>query len=359
MSLDPIRFNFKLMDLPLSLKDISKEKINEAVSSFFSGYFEEIGGEVTVDIDSKYVAVTWIPNSLEDTENAIQKAIGFLEKGQIVQGEVMLTELHKSFPDHPTILFNYGMILSDKGQINEAIEILSKLIEIVPQGHQGWNALAVAYIRKGDKKKALSGLQKSYQLNPDDPYTLRNLGSLLANESVDQALPYLEKAAHLLPEDPQAQYGYGLCLKDLERYDEADPILKRVVELSPYTELAELAKTARTEIAQMNMRRQTGSQPRMDAMMYCLAALEKYKELGTQKTQTVTYEIAMLGRNGLDINNPERKYTLKSIPGEFTGMQLMSYMFVGLKQINPDLDPGIDIEKEYQGALDLFNLKQK
>jgi len=35
-------------------------------------------------------------------------------------------------------------------------------------------------------------------------------------------------------------------------------------------------------------------------------------------------------------------------------MQLISYMYVGLKQMDPNLDPGIDLENEYKTALDLF-----
>ena len=62
----------------------------------------------------------------------------------------------------------------------------------------------------------------------------------------------------------------------------------------------------------------------------------------------------MLGRSGLDINNPTKKYQLKSMPGDFTGMQLMAYMHVGLKQLEPGIDTGIDLEKEYRSALELF-----
>jgi hypothetical protein len=105
------------------------------------------------------------------------------------------------------------------------------------------------------------------------------------------------------------------------------------------------------------MRNKADGQLRMDAVMYCLAAIEKFQAIGPGKSQAVTYEIARLGRDGLDINNPVRKYTLKSMEGEFTGMQLLAYMFVGLKQIDPSLDPGIDFEKEYQAALDLFERK--
>jgi len=357
MTLDPIRFTFELSELPESYKDVPQNKVHEAVTSFFKNYFKPIGGEVTIEFKDKLVTVQWFPNSFAEAEKAVDEAVNLLENGKVYQGEIILAELYKRFPENPVILFNYGMILSDKGELNQAIDMLSKLIEIKPEDYRGLNALAVAHIRKGDREKAHSQLEKSYQLNPEDPYTLRNLGSLIANESPEQALPYFEKVAELLPGDPQTQYGYGLCLKELGRYDEADPILKKVAELSPYTEIAERAKSARSEIASIIMRKETGAEPRIDAIMYCLAALKKFKELGNEKAQAITYEIAMLGRGGLDINNPEKKYTLKSLPGEFTGMQLISYMYVGLKQKDPSLDPGIDLENEYKAALDLFGRK--
>ena len=89
-----------------------------------------------------------------------------------------------------------------------------------------------------------------------------------------------------------------------------------------------------------------------------LSALEKFDEFGQQKAMAVTTEIAMLRRGGLDINNPEKKYTLKSLDGEFSGLQLVSYMYdVGLKRMEPDRDFGMDLEKEYLTALNLFKEK--
>ncbi len=355
MTLDPIKFTFELSEVNENYRDLPNNKIGEVVSSFFLKYFKEIGGEVDVEIQDEYVIVQWFPKSLSEAEDAITEAINQLNQGRISQGEAMLSALYKRFPEHPNILFNYGMILSDKGQYNDAINILSKLTEVSPNNAKAWNALAVAHIRDGKRSEAISELEKSYQLDPEDPYTLRNLGALIANESLERAVYYFEKAADLLPEDPQAQYGYGKCLKDLGRYDEADIILKKAIELSPYSELAERAKEERNEIANVKVKNKAGSQPRMDVVMYCIAALEKYQELGKQQAQTITYEIAMLGRNGLDIDNPERKYTLKSLPGEFSGLQLVSYMFVGLKQLDPKLDPGINFEDEYKMALKMFS----
>jgi len=52
----------------------------------------------------------------------------------------------------------------------------------------------------------------------------------------------------------------------------------------------------------------------------------------------------------LDINDPACRYRLRSLPGDFSGLQLAAYMFVGLRQIAPQTDPGIDFAKEYRMA---------
>ena len=61
----------------------------------------------------------------------------------------------------------------------------------------------------------------------------------------------------------------------------------------------------------------------------------------------------MKGRTGLDINNPDKKYTLDSMGDSFTGLQLVSYMYVGFKIIDPKMDIGMDLSEEYKQALDL------
>jgi hypothetical protein len=82
--------------------------------------------------------------------------------------------------------------------------------------------------------------------------------------------------------------------------------------------------------------------------------MERFRALGTEKAKAITFEIAMLGRNGFDINDPAQKYTLKSLPGKFSGLHIVSIMYVGVKSIAPDQDPGIDLSREYQEAIKLF-----
>lgn len=87
--------------------------------------------------------------------------------------------------------------------------------------------------------------------------------------------------------------------------------------------------------------------------MYCLSALQLFNE-SPELCKTATFEIAMLGRSGLDINDPSKKYSLKSMEGAFTGLQLVAYMYVGMKILHPDADAGIDLSREYEQAKSLY-----
>jgi hypothetical protein len=71
--------------------------------------------------------------------------------------------------------------------------------------------------------------------------------------------------------------------------------------------------------------------------------------------QKIAFEIALKGRGGLDINDPDKRYTLNSMPGDFTGLQMVSYMYVGFQITAPDQDVGIDLSAEYNEARRLFD----
>jgi len=77
--------------------------------------------------------------------------------------------------------------------------------------------------------------------------------------------------------------------------------------------------------------------------------------LNTSEVQKISFEIATLGSRGLNVNDPAKKYRLKSLPGEFSGLQLVCYMYVGFKQIAPEQDIGFDLSREYAAAMELHN----
>lgn len=58
----------------------------------------------------------------------------------------------------------------------------------------------------------------------------------------------------------------------------------------------------------------------------------------------------MLGNKGLSINDMTRKHRLQFWPGEYTGLQLISFMYAAFQQFAPSTDLGIDLSREYQIA---------
>ena len=349
-------FDFEILPLKIDIDLLRKDKKlrEKAVSLFYEDHLGRVGGEVKTEIDGDFIKIYWWPESSKDVDQAIGLAVELLTKGAYRHAEPLLQSLNTLHPDRPDILFNYGMMLSDQGKLEEAINLLSRLTDINPENAEAWNALGIAHLRNQQVDNAKRALRQSYKLDPENGHTLRNLGGLLANENPLEALPLLEKAAEMLPDDQQAQYGYALCLLENDHPRKADTVFIKAIEIAPYSELSEMCRTQRTEIAQQTMRDKAPDGLRMDAVMYCLSALKKFKKLGPEKTMAVTTEIALLGRSGLDINEPEKKYTLESLGGEFTGLQLVSYMYVGLKIFDPNQDAGIDLAKEYAMALKLF-----
>lgn len=345
--------DFDLGKLPIDPELLKSDRrmLEQAVSDAYVQMFEGFGGEVSISISNGIVTVRWQPSS--DVADIVERVGELLSKGDYKTAVPILRGLLGKHPSEPAVLYNLGMALSDMGELDDATRLLQRLVALQPRHARALTALGVAHARAGRTAEAIAALRKSLELDPDEGYSHRNLGGLLAKTAPAEALPHFKRAAELLPDDQASQYGYGLALFQSGKLDEADSILKQAVEMNPLTPAAEQARSVRTQIAHKNMRANAGGGLRMDVVLYCVAALRLFKEQ-PDKLQPVTFEIAMLGRRGLDINNSEEKYTLTSLPGRFSGMQLVSYMYVGLSSLAPGQDQGIDLAKEYQEALKLF-----
>ena len=86
-------------------------------------------------------------------------------------------------------------------------------------------------------------------------------------------------------------------------------------------------------------------------MMYIAGALDTFDKLGPTKRQEIAFEIALVGQRGLDINDPEQKYSLRTLPGKYSGLHLLALMYTGFKQIDPTLNSGADFDAEYKMAV--------
>lgn len=161
------------------------------------------------------------------------------------------------------------------------------------------------------------------------------------------------QAVAALPIDQLGWLGLGQALEGQERLDDADQAYRRALELNPHSELAESVKQGRSRIAQHNLRKAAVGGLLMDAVMYCAGALEKIASMSDQEVKQIALEIATAGMSGINPNDAGKRYRLKSLDGEFSGLQLLSWMYVTWKRFRPDADIGFDLSKEYAAALSM------
>jgi hypothetical protein len=99
--------------------------------------------------------------------------------------------------------------------------------------------------------------------------------------------------------------------------------------------------------------------PRWDAVLYCVTASERFANMSAADIQKVGFEIAILGMNGLDVNNPTPRCRVRSLPGEFSGLHLVCFEYVAFRQVAPQLDIQFDLSAEYQSALALYERRKQ
>ena len=283
----------------------------------------------------------------------LDDALKLLKSGRLREGREILEGLVENDPENVNILYNLGMCYSELGSIDKSIETLEKCVTLAPQHANALTALAFSYSRRGEYEKALGKLKIALEIDPDNFFALKNYGAVLAKlRRHEEAITYLEKANRLVPDSPEVLYGLGLAYQEKGDLKTADDLFKKVVQVDKDAKITELARTARREIAMQTLK---SKGLRVDAVMYCLGALELLSSKPRNEIQLITSEIAFLGRRGLDINNPEKKYHLNSLTGDFTGLHLLCYMYVGFRILDEELDIGADLSSEYKAALRLFS----
>jgi len=353
-SIAPEQFDVSL--LPLKARDHRTAEFTQAVHQFLNTQFEEFGGSAQIAVTLQGISVTWVPKG--KFPEALDAIISKLKREQYAEAIVLLKLLLSANPQDARILYNLGMALSEVGKLDQAIKHLSDAVRFTPNDVNAQIALGVALQRAGNLEEATELFQRAVAVAPKNMWAHRNLGAcLLLQGDKKAALSHLTTATKLAPKDVQAWWGVAEAYMQLDQLAEADRAYRQVVSLDEYSELAERAREALSRLAQESFR-QVGTE-RMDAVMYCLSALETFASLTDAQVREITLEIMLLGRRGIDANSPEQQYQLRSLKGKFSGLHLLSYMYVGSKRIAPDADISFDLSSEYARAQELFRIRRK
>lgn len=278
-----------------------------AVHRYLEGQFSGFGGTAQIAVDPKTISIMW---DAQPGTTPLEAAMAKLAAGELVPAVTMLQLLLRERPGDANLLYNIGMALSDLGRLTDAQAHLRRLLEIDPLHANAQVALGVAFARQGKLEQAVKHLRKASELEPRNPWAQRNLGACLAKlGQATEAIECFTRAAKENPRDQQSHYGLAEALRQQGKAAEADAAYREVLRIDEHAEVAEQARKGLTLLARKGFEEGAGGGVRPDAVMYCLGALKKFADMDKPEIQKIAFEIALLGRSGLKVNEPEHNTT--------------------------------------------------
>jgi tetratricopeptide (TPR) repeat protein len=186
MTPEPFSFQHALADfditkLPLDPQVLGADQsiLAASVQAYYEELLTKLGGTAAVAIANGVVSVQWYPGTGDAVTMVFDHACKLLGQGDHASADPLLRMLLGRMPDDPRFLYNLGMSLSDRGEMEEAIQMLERLVENEPGSSNGWTALGVAYARNGQHDKVEDAFRRALEIDPANPHALRNLGALM------------------------------------------------------------------------------------------------------------------------------------------------------------------------------------
>ena len=129
---------------------------------------------------------------------------------------------------------NLGILYTNLGQLDKAVENYEKSIQIDDQFYPAKVNLAMLYNQKGQNKAAEKLLREVLADQPNFHDIAYSLGLLLAEQkNYSEAAEYLQKAAEGLPQRARVHYNLGQLLAFLHKDRQAEEALSRALQLEP------------------------------------------------------------------------------------------------------------------------------
>jgi protein O-GlcNAc transferase len=159
--------------------------------------------------------------------------------GRLAEAEKIYRRVLAENPRHANALYLLGAIASQKGTIDQAIDLIGQAININPSVPDFYNSLGVVLGKRGLHAQAIGAFRNAIALKSDFADAYSNLGNSLSKSlQWDEAIAALRKSAQLDPKSAQAQNNLGAALYFAGRVEEAILCYRMAIQLQPSFTLA-------------------------------------------------------------------------------------------------------------------------
>jgi Flp pilus assembly protein TadD len=109
-----------------------------------------------------------------DIDAQVRNAQALRAHGDYAGATRMLAQLMLVAPDNSNVVGEYGKALVEQGRPRDALDFLSRAVQLQPGDWTLYSAMGVAYDQSGDYAKARSAYQQALAIQPANPGVLNN-----------------------------------------------------------------------------------------------------------------------------------------------------------------------------------------
>jgi protein O-mannosyl-transferase len=141
------------------------------------------------------------------------------------------------------IYLNYGALCMDRGQLDQALSLLSKAAELSPRFDASYNNMGRILLSQGRKDEARQVFHKSLEANPKGVVPRVMLARILTEENKpDEALRFLQESVEANSADPTLRTQLAQAFRQLGKEDQALKELDRAIAIAPTAPAPAVAK---------------------------------------------------------------------------------------------------------------------
>jgi protein O-GlcNAc transferase len=164
----------------------------------------------------------------------LREAIALHQQGRTAEAESRYSEILQQFPDQPDALHFLGVIESQRGKHDKALQLMDRSIAAHSRNPASHYNRANLLRDMGRLDEALWGYDAALALNGKHISALINRADLLrVQERYAESLETCERAIAVAPDNASAHYGRGMALRQLNRFNDAISAFDRAIALAP------------------------------------------------------------------------------------------------------------------------------
>lgn len=213
-------------------------------------------------------------------DEALSIAIAHHQRGELGQAEQIYRQIVATAPAHADAWHLLGLAAHQLGKNADAVEAISRAIEINGSSAVFHNHLGAAYAGLNQFELAEACFRRALQLNPTDPQVSYNLAAL-ANLRGDKpaAIDYYRSTVQLDPQFAEAHFNLGNLLVESEHWADAEQAFTAALAARPdmfkaLTCLAQVqSRLDKLALSEANWRRAAEVDPRNAEIQFQLGTV--------------------------------------------------------------------------------------